>query len=120
LTLVASTEAELARLAADGVPIEQLIWTAYYFSHFGSSQPERRAFRQALEAAGFTKAGMDTEGYDDHYWHHWSHTFRRADPEQLRAADRLAAEIAAAHGVQYDEWEVVRHEQDGTLRPATE
>jgi hypothetical protein len=35
---MASTEEELAKLDAEGVPSDQLIWTWYFFSHFGFVQ----------------------------------------------------------------------------------
>jgi hypothetical protein len=114
---MASTDDEVARLDAEGVPPDQLIWAWYFFSHFGSSRAERRAFRDALVAAGFTNMGADTEGSDDHYWHHWSHTIRAADRDTLREADRVATSIAAAHGVRYDEWHVARDVNTGELRP---
>jgi hypothetical protein len=113
---MASTHDELARLDAEGVPPDRLIWTWYFFSHFGSSHAQRRAFRDALVAVGFTNLGTDTEGSDDHYWHHWSHTIRPADRDALREADRVAASVADAHGVRYDEWQVARDEKTGKLR----
>lgn len=113
---MASTDEELSRLDAEGVPSGQLIWAWYFFSHFGSSHAERRAFREAMEDAGFTNLGSDTEGSDEHYWHHWSHTIRPADRHTLREADRLAASIAAAHGVRYDEWQVARDDSTAQLR----
>jgi hypothetical protein len=114
---MATTDEELARLDAEGVPTDQLIWTWYFFSHFGSAHAERRAFRDALEAVGFTNLGADTEGSDDHYWHHWSHTIRAGDRDVLREADHLAAAIAAEHGVRFDSWEVARDSRTGELRP---
>jgi hypothetical protein len=114
---MASTDEELAKLDAEGVPSEHLIWAWYFFSHFGSSHRERRAFRDAMEAAGFTNFGSDTEGSDDRYWHHWSRTIRPAARGALREADRVAASIAAVHGVRYDEWVVARDDKTGELRP---
>ena len=95
-----------------------MIWTSYFFSHFGSTRAQRSAFRAALVQAGFAEVGMDTEGTDNRFWHHWSHTLRRAERNALREADRLAAQIATDHGVRYDEWQVARDPQTGRLRPA--
>jgi hypothetical protein len=106
---VAKTEEELAKLGEDQVDRDHLIWTEYFFSHFFSEWHERQAFREALRAAGFTGIGSDEEMSGDGYWHHWSHTIRRADPEALRAADETAAAIAETHGVRYDEWAIVRN-----------
>jgi hypothetical protein len=114
---MASTNEELARLDAEGVPSGQRIWTWYFFSHFGSTHAERRAFREAMEAAGFTNLGSDTEASDDQYWHHWSHTIRPADRGMLREADRVAASISSLHGVRYDEWQVARDDRTAQLRP---
>jgi hypothetical protein len=116
---VGRTEDEIARLDAEDVPADQPIWTWYFFSHFGAPRAERQTFRDALLAAGFTDVGADTEGGpdDDHYLHYWSHTIRTADRDMLREADRIAAEIAEKHGVQYDEWQVARNATTGELRP---
>jgi hypothetical protein len=106
---MASTDEELAKLDAEGVASEHLIWAWYFFSHFGSSHRERRAFRATRwKPAGFMNLGSDTEGSDDRYWHHWSHTIRPSARDTLREADRVAASIAAVHGVRYDEWVVAR------------
>jgi hypothetical protein len=113
---MASTEQELAKLDAEGVPSDQLIWTWYFFSHFGSSNVARRAFREAMEAAGFNNLGSAIEGSDDQYWHHWSHTIRPAHRDALRDADRVAASIASAYGVRYDEWQIARDDDTGQLR----
>jgi hypothetical protein len=114
------TAEELRRLREDGVPRDRLVWTAYFFSHFFSERQERRAFLQALVAAGFTGVGTDEELTGDEYWHHHSHTIRPADPSVLTAADSAAAAIAQAHAVQYDGWNVVRDHRSGALRPASE
>ncbi len=114
---MAATEEELARLAQEGVPADQLIWTAYSFSHFLSQRGKRHAFRDALTGAGFTDCGTTEELTGNGYWHHWSHTIRPADPEVLIEANRVAGTIAAEHGVRYDEWMVTRDSGTGELRP---
>jgi hypothetical protein len=116
---VAETEEELGELRKNQVGRDHLIWTAYFFSHFFSEWSERQTFREALRAAGFTGIGSDEELSGDGYWHHWSHTIRRADPEALRAADESAAAIARAHGVRYDEWMILRNVKTGELNPAS-
>ncbi len=78
-----------------------------------------QAFREALAAAGFTGIGSTEELSGDGYWHHYAHTIRPADPDELRAADRAAAAIAEAYGVRYDEWMVGRDHKTDELRPAS-
>jgi len=117
---VSATDEELAKLRADAVGRDHLIWTAYFFSHFFSEWHERQAFREALRDGGFTGIGTDEEVTGDRYYHHWSHTIRPADPEILRTADGKAAAIAEAHGVRYDEWMVLRNLKTGELRPASD
>ena len=118
-----TTESELRRLAQDGLRPTERIWITHFFRHFGSSQGERRAFREALLAAGFGTGGRDAEiGTDeevtgDGYWHHWSFTALRATPEILTAADASAAQIAADHGVHYGGWKVQREVADNDGQP---
>lgn len=69
-----------------------------------------------MEAAGFTNLGSDTEGSDERYWRHWSHTIRPADRDTLREADRVAASIAALHDVRYGEWVVARDDNTAQMR----
>jgi hypothetical protein len=113
-----TTAEELAKLDEARVEPDHLIWTEYFFSHFGSQKSQRQAFREALRAGGFTGIGSDEEVSGNGYWHHWSHTVRQADPEGLRAADAAAAAIADAHDVRYGGWAIVR-ELTGSLRPAS-
>ena len=111
-----TTEAELERLRVEGTAPETRIWVTHYFSHLGSSWSDRSAFREALRASGFgtpgdfTEIGSDEEMEGDAYWHHWASTVYSASPEALTRIDELAREIAEAHGVRYDDWEVQRDE----------
>jgi nicotinamide mononucleotide adenylyltransferase len=115
---MAGTAEELDRLAMDAVSSDRLIWAGYFFSHPFSAWEQRQSFRQALRDAGFTGIGTTNEVGDDPYWHHWSHTIRHADPDELRAADESAARLAREHGVRYDEWMIFRSDT-GELRPAS-
>ena len=117
---MSETEAELQRLSEEEVPPDRLIWTAYFFTHIPSEWGERQRFRAALRAAGFTGVGTDEELSGSGCWHHYSHTVRLADPNVLGAADRAAAAVAAAHGVQYDRWFVVRDPHTGEPKAASE
>jgi hypothetical protein len=115
-----TTEEELAKLEAEGTPTEARVWVTHRFGHFGSEEAEREAFREALRTGGFgtqgdfAEIGSDEELEGDGYWHHWSFTVARAEPDELRSLDRRAAEIAARHDVRYDGWEVARHGPGGS------
>lgn len=107
---------ELRKLANDCLPPQTRIWVTHFFSHFGSSGPERVAFRAALRAAGFgtgsqtdAEIGSDEEVDGDEFWHHWAFTIFPASPEELVQAYQLAQKIAAAHGVREDGWKVRRN-----------
>jgi len=41
-----STEEEVAKLERDGLGQDKQIWVSHFFSHFGSTRPERQAFRE--------------------------------------------------------------------------
>jgi hypothetical protein len=118
-------EEELRRLAEGGVSPSDRVWVTHFFSHFTSSEEERRTFREALVASGFgsgdheAKIGTDEEVTGDGLWHHWSFTVLQATPEILTAADAKAAQVAADHGVRYDGWKVQREiaDNDGPPRP---
>ena len=118
-----STDEEIERLRAEGTPVEARVWVTHFFSHSGSSEPMRAAFRDALRSGGFgtpgafTEIGSDEVAEGDGLWHHWSFTVIDASPGELRRADRLAREIAETHGAVYDEWSVQRDE-NGHLRLA--
>ncbi len=105
-------------LERDGLPPERRIWVSHFFSHFGSTQSQRQAFRDQLRAAGFGAGGevaSDEEVTGDGYWHHYAHTLIPASPETCRELDTKATEIAASHGVRYDLWHLAR-KPDGTLQ----
>ena len=112
-------EEELAKLQAEGTPPEARVWVTHRFSHFGSDEAEREAFREALRAGGFgtpgnfTEIGSDEELEGDGYWHHWAFTVARAEPDELKKLDKRAHEIAAAHGVRYNGWSVPRYGPTG-------
>ncbi|MGH2999478.1 MAG: ribonuclease E inhibitor RraB [Gaiellaceae bacterium] len=116
MSMSMTTDEELARLLAEGVPPDRQVMAAYFFSYFGASPEEARAFRDALAEAGFTGIGADTEGPESYYLHFWSYTVRRAEPNELRAAAQLAAELGEARGARLDGWEVNRL-RNGELRP---
>ena len=108
-----STGEELQK--PQGEPAPTQVWVKHDFSHFGSSQDERAAFRGALTANGFgtphdhwSGVGTDEEVEGDEYWHHWTFTLVES-PDTVKLMDERAAKIAEEHGVQYDGWEVQRH-----------
>ncbi len=85
-----------------------LIWVGHYFSHFGASPDECRAFARALRKApigtGECDVGSDIELDDPYYLHHWTFTLVKASPAALRRLDAVARDVASRHGVQYDGW----------------
>lgn len=97
------TEEELSKLRAAGISPDEQIWVAHYFSHFGASSEERRAFRDALLAAelgvGDGEVGADEEVTGDGNWHVWAFTVVAASEEALRQADTRARDIASRYGV---------------------
>jgi hypothetical protein len=106
-----STEEEIARLEGDRLGQEGRIWVSHFFSHFGSSRPERQAFRDQMTDAGFGvggEVGSDEEVTGDGYWHHYAHTRVAPSADICRAMDGKAADIAASRGVRYDLWHVAR------------
>jgi hypothetical protein len=101
-----TSDQELHKLANDCLPAQIRIWVTHFFSQFGSSEPERAAFRAALRGGFGTRLklkthaeiGSDEEVEGDELWHHWAFTVFPASPEELVQASQLARKIAAAHG----------------------
>lgn len=116
-----TTAEELEKLRAEDLSPDDQIWLAHYFSHFGSSLTERRAFREDLRSAGFGVDGevsADEEITGDGFWHHYAFTRIAASVERCEEMDALARAIAERHGVRYDRWNVVR-DRNGKRRDLT-
>ena len=117
-----TSDQELHKLANDCLPAQIRIWVTHFFSQFGSSEPERAAFRAALRGGFGTRLklkthaeiGSDEEVEGDELWHHWAFTvFPASPPEELVQASQLARKIAAAQGVRDDGWKVQRNPMTG-------
>ena len=116
--MASGADEELSKLAGDGLDPETRIWVAHFFSHFGSTEPQRESFQNDLREGGFgsggsfAEIGSTEEVQGDGLWHHWTFTAFAAEPENLVRADGAARRIADAHDVGYDGWMVQRRPHD--------
>ena len=116
-----TSDQELHKLANDCLPAQIQIWVTHFFSQFGSSEPERAAFRAALRGGFGTRlklkthaeTGSDEEVEGDGLWHHWAFTVFPASPENLCRRLSLHGKSLPRTAFANDGWKMQRNPVTG-------